>query len=127
MSRASSTKARSLGPDPDGLGRTTRFYNYSGFCRPQLRAPPGDYDYFEFSVDKEKRSLAPRSWGGMSGGGVWQVSLKRGGDNLVHKAPLLSGVAFYQQPTTETSCGVKCHGIRSVYLAAYDAIQNREP
>jgi hypothetical protein len=63
----------------------------------------------------------------MSGGGLWQIPLKRQGGDLVHRPPLLSGILFYQEPTTDTLCGVKGHGRRSVYEVAYNAIRGREP
>lgn len=39
--------------------------------------------------------------------------------------PLLSGVVFYQEPTTELYCGVKCHGRQSVYNVAFEAIKQK--
>jgi hypothetical protein len=63
----------------------------------------------------------------MSGGGLWQIPLKRQGSGLVHLPPLLSGILFYQQPTTATECGVRGHGRRSVYERAYKRIQGCKP
>ena len=58
----------------------------------------------------------------MSGGGVWQVPLKRTEGSLTHGPAVLSGVMFYQYPTTDTQCGIRAHGPRSVYQKALDAI-----
>ena len=55
----------------------------------------------------------------MSGGGMWQVPFKREGSALTYLSPFLSGVMFYQQPTTPTECGVRGHGRRSIYEVAY--------
>ena len=110
---------------PDGRAVTKAFYNFSGVGGPETGGQVGDYDYFEFPVSHTGRPVAPRSWGGMSGAGLWQVPLKRDRRELVYRTPLLSGVVFYQQLTTETVCGVKCHGRRSVYHAAYNSIQGK--
>ncbi len=114
-------------PDPDGLGITKGFYNFSGVGGPKNSFQIDEHDYFEFPVSYESRHTAPTSWGGMSGGGLWQIPLKRQGSELVHLSPLLSGVLFYQQPTTETECGVKCHGRRSLYEVAYNCIRGCGP
>jgi hypothetical protein len=101
------------------------FYNYSGFGGPEETLKISGYDYFDFPVSFSGRSQAPINWGGMSGGGLWQIPLKRDGTEIVMASlPLLSGVVFYQYPTTETSCGIRTHGRESVYRVAYDAILN---
>ena len=42
---------------------------------------------------------------------------------MAHRNPLLSGVLFYQGPVDEElSSWVRCHGRRSVYEAAYNAL-----
>lgn len=114
-------------PDPDGRRITKGFYNFSGVGGPEAIDQIGEHDYFEFPVSHEARQTSPRSWGGMSGGGLWQIPLKRQGSGLVHLTPLLSGILFYQQPTTDTECGVRGHGRRSVYELAYKYIQGCEP
>ncbi len=104
--------------------RIKRFFNLSGAGSPDPSVQIGNYDYFSFPVSYGGRSVAPSSFGGMSGGGLWQVPLARNERRqLVYRPPLLSGVVFYQEPTTESQCGVKCHGPVSVYRVAYDAIQ----
>ena len=107
--------------DPDG-GTTTRFYNFSGIGGPDGPVERGGYDYYEYPVTHESRSEAPVSWGGMSGGGVWRVPLGRENGQVVPRHPVLSGVLFYQRPTTATECGVVAHGPRSVYRVAYNSI-----
>ena len=113
-------------PGRDGYDRIKRFYNLSGAGGPEEPVLVGDHDYYDFPVSYGGRSVAPESFGGMSGGGLWQVPLMRNDQGeIVHKTPLLSGVVFYQVPTTETECGVKCHGRQSVYKVAYEAIQSK--
>src|SRR5712664_1151447 len=111
-------------PAEDGRGLVKGFYNLSGAGGPEDREVRGGYDYHFFPVSYSERSIAPKRFNGMSGGGVWQVPLARDDDGTIrHKRPLLSGVVFYQEPTSETTCGVRCHGRASVYDAAYKAIQ----
>jgi len=114
-------------PDPVEAGLTKYFYNFTGIGGPDSIEHAGVYDYVDYPVSFEARPHSPVSWGGMSGGGLWQVPLKREGDKLVHLPPLLSGVMFYQHPTTPTTCGIKAHARRSIYVEAYRVIQNREP
>lgn len=112
----------------DGYGWIKRFYNLSGAGGPQKPILVGGYDYFDFPVSFRGRSFAPKSFGGMSGGGLWQIPLIRDTKGQIkHKKPLLSGIVFYQEPTTDRFCGVKCHGRLSVYDVAFKAIQQRRP
>ena len=85
----------------------------------------GDYDYFDYPLEFSRASSKPRNYGGTSGGGLWQVRLEKGGDGEIKPAnvPMLSGVAFYQGPMESNQSALKCHGRRSVYAAAYEAIR----
>ena len=116
-------------PGRDGFSLIKGFYSFSGAGGPE--EPPisiGNHDYFAFPVSYGARSVAPTSFGGMSGGGLWQVTLIRDPQGDIRpKKSLLSGVVFYQEATTDTQCGVKCHGRSSVYKVAYEAIGKSEP
>lgn len=110
-------------PTTGGYSSVKGFYNVSGAGGPDEPMVAGDYDYFAFPVSYDRRSIAPKNFGGMSGGGLWQVPLLRDGEREIKpETPLLSGVVFYQAPTTDSYCGVKCHGRQSVYRVAYTAI-----
>ena len=112
----------------NGYALVKGFYNLSGAGGPDHVNVIGDHDYYDFPVSYGGRSVAPKSFGGMSGGGLWQVPLKRGAAGKIeHTPPILSGVVFYQEPTTEAYCGVKCHGRQSVYRVAFDALQQVKP
>ncbi len=103
------------------------FQIQSGKCSPEPAVTLGNHDYFSFPVNQGRKSEAPRSFGGMSGGGLWQVLLKLDSHgNLCHKNPLLSGVVFYQEFDTISGHAVRCHchGRLSIYQVAYDAIKN---
>ena len=115
-------------PGSDRYGSVKGFYNVSGAGGPEESIVAGDHDYFAFPVGYRERAVAPKRFGGMSGGGLWQVPLDHDAQGQIkHKTPLLSGVVFYQAPTTDAYCGVKCHGRRSVYGVAYQAIAHGGP
>ena len=112
----------------NGYERIKCFYNLSGAGGPDKAVVVGEHDYFAFPIDYGGRSIAPKSFGGMSGGGLWQVPFTRDTDGQIkHQAPLLSGVVFYQEVATQISCNIKCHGRQSVYRVAYKAIDGNEP
>lgn len=111
-----------IAPDHLEDGLTKYFYNFTGVGGPDSVNTLDGFDYFDFPVSHEGRSRAPVNWGGMSGGGIWQVQLKRANGQLVHMSPVLSGIAFYQHPTSETVCGIKAHGRKSIYERVVRAI-----
>jgi hypothetical protein len=76
----------------------------------------GNFDYLDFEVTYGGVNDPPQSFGGTSGGGLWQVPLVRtpGGD-LKPQGLLLSGVAFYQSPIIENRRVIRCHGRDGVY------------
>lgn len=111
-----------------GHGFVKRFYSFGVIGRPQTSFRNGDHDYFTIPVSSYFQPPVPRHFGGMSGGGLWQVPLARdGAGRLVHQMPLLSGVVFYQEGQTDEGSGLKCHGRASVYGVAYEAISGMTP
>jgi hypothetical protein len=83
-----------------------------------------DFDYLEFEARYGGLNEPPLSFGGFSGAGLWQVPLVRTPEGtLKAKELLLSGVAFYQCARTEDRRVIKCHGRRSVYLHATQAVR----
>jgi hypothetical protein len=83
----------------------------------------GDYDYFELDVKYSNSEVVPKSFGGVSGGGLWQVLLLKDREgNMVMKEYFLSGVAFYQSEVREQSRFIKCHGRQSIYEVAHGRI-----
>lgn len=111
--------------DQDGYAIMKGFQNLSGQCSPERPVVVGNHDYFSFPVSQGGSSVAPKSFGGMSGGGLWQVLLTLDSNgNLCHKYPFLSGVVFYQKFDTIGGPAARCHchGRLSIYQVAYDAI-----
>jgi hypothetical protein len=78
----------------------------------------GQYDYFDFELDSSAPDM-PKSWGGMSGGGLWRV--------LVYYSPetgkidwtqRLWGVIFWQFPLKNGYRIVRSHGYQSITAIA---------
>jgi len=103
--------------------KTVRFLEFSSSGLVSREYVVGDYDYFDYPMEFF-RSSQPRDYGGTSGGGLWQVRLAKKGADDVKPAtvPILSGVAFYQEAIESDRSMLKCHGRRSIYLVAYESI-----
>jgi hypothetical protein len=86
------------------------------FLGPEAQHTQGEFDYLDYEIDL---SLAvPRDFGGVSGGGVWQV--------YIYWVPLtgeidwrmsLHGVAFFQLPIIAERRTIRCHGPESIRAA----------
>jgi hypothetical protein len=82
------------------------------------------FDYLEIEANDDCDPDIPESFGGVSGGGVWQVPLVRTSNGVMKPQEyLLSGVAFYQTKKSGSLRSIKCHARKSVYDAAYRAIE----
>jgi hypothetical protein len=82
------------------------------------------FDYLELSVDYSSVDKPPQDFGGYSGGGVWHIPARESAERkIVAENPLLAGVMFYQGPVTGGRRFIRCHGPRSVYLAAGPAVE----
>ena len=83
----------------------------------------GDFDYLGFDVGYGGRNDPPGSFGGLSGGGLWQVPVVRSEQGVLAAGrPILSGVIFYQSERIENRRRIKCHGRRSIYGSLIDKI-----
>jgi hypothetical protein len=71
----------------------------------------------------------PQSFGGVSGGGLWQIPLIKSLEgNIEPKEYILSGVVFYETGREGLYQSVRCHGRTSIYGMAYSFItENRKP
>ena len=109
-----------------GYEKIKGFLLFSGAAGVDTEYERDGYDYFDVPITYTKEFSIPRDFGGMSGGGLWQVPLikKRSTGKLQHEELLFSGVVFYQQPIRDNESMVRCHGRRSVYEIAYDAIRD---
>jgi len=82
------------------------------------------YDYFEFEVPHNEKNKFPQSYGGVSGGGVWQLIRPPEG-SLRAEELILSGVTFYESAVINNRRSIKCHGRQSIYKSAVDAIRSK--
>ncbi len=86
------------------------------FLGPEVRHTRGEFDYLDYEIDLSLD--VPRKFGGVSGGGVWQV--------YIYWAPStgeidwkmsLHGVAFFQLPIVGERRAIRCHGPESIRAA----------
>jgi hypothetical protein len=79
----------------------------------------GDWDYLFVNLNIEKNPLSPRTYGGVSGGGIWRAAFKMSADGRTFsiQSPsrdiVLSGLAFFQ--TGEEGRQIIGHGPKSLY------------
>lgn len=102
--------------------KTVRFFELSSSGGAYQYATSA-YDYFRVPIEYKSHGSIPESYGGTSGGGLWHVALMKGrsGGEIAHAVPVLS--AFYQEAIDAQRSALKCHGRRSVYEIAYEAIR----
>jgi hypothetical protein len=106
-----------------GFGQVKEYRGIWGFSRIERPYEDKQFDYFEVSVSYESTQDIPRTFGGVSGGGVWQVVLKQTKDGRYQfEDPILVGVAFYQTDMEHNKRRIICHGWRSIYDVVYNAV-----
>ncbi|GEM_PF-683484 len=100
-----------------GYSKVMTFHHYLWFSGIESESVVDDYDYFETSVNYESRDDLPKSFGGLSGGGLWQIPLfKQKDGKITFDDPILSGLAFYQTEVKNNMRFIRCHGRNSIYL-----------
>ncbi len=83
------------------------------------------YDYIETEVYYNQGEKLPSSFGGISGGGLWQVLVeKKSEEELISKRYLFSGVVFYQSSISDDRRVIKCHGRESIYTKLFEYINS---
>ena len=86
------------------------------------------FDYVDLSYFHEDRPDLPRSYGGISGSGLWRLPISRAeGGAIEWNGELhLEGVAFYQRPVGPVEGVIRCHGRTSVFERAVDEALNAQ-
>jgi hypothetical protein len=82
------------------------------------------FDYLDLSFNHEGRADLPRSYGGLSGSGLWQIAITMSaatGEVSWPGQASLEGVAFYQSPSVDDRGFIRCHGRKSIYVRAMSA------
>lgn len=93
---------------PGFTGRTTqtKYFERDGF------------DYVEVGTDKGPGTDTPNSFGGVSGGGLWRIQLRRlqqNGKIVIRPAPYLLGVFFWQNAEQYGCRTLRAHGPKTIY------------
>lgn len=79
----------------------------------------GDFDYLTVYAKTTLRDV-PTSFGGISGGGLWQVTLKMKGDSIISQGQHhFRGVAFWEEPEPPDHIAIRCHGPHSIFHTAW--------
>jgi len=86
-------------------------------------------DFYDFNISFGDGVQPPSSYGGVSGGGLWQISLWK--DEARDKSPIsdltLLGLAYYQNVSSDGRLFIKCHGQKCVYEILYEKMLRRWP
>ncbi|MFQ5965936.1 MAG: hypothetical protein ACE5KZ_16850 [Candidatus Scalinduaceae bacterium] len=106
-----------------GFNVIKRFTLFCGAARVKKEYSKGEYDYFVVDAHYNETNQLPESFGGISGGGLWQVILKQQKGKVEAEEMILSGVVFYQSPLSNNIRLLKCHGRRSIYKNTFDVVK----
>lgn len=81
-----------------------------------------DWDYVDLSADLELVGV-PGSFGGISGGGLWQVPLALSKTNQFTwpGRKRFQGVEYWQTWSEDNHRLIRCHGPQSIFLTAWQA------
>jgi hypothetical protein len=82
--------------EPLGRNRRITLHAFSNGGQISSIERHGGFDYMTFSPESEPGLVAPKSYEGTSGGGVWRLFLGDNQDSVILREHRLIGVAFYQ-------------------------------
>jgi hypothetical protein len=89
---------------------------FSGMLRTHQR---DDYDYLDTAAKLDLVGV-PSSFGGVSGGGLWEVGLSvKNGKLAWNGRRHFRGVAFWQSSVVHGRRIIRCHGPRSIFETAW--------
>lgn len=107
-----------------GFLQVTSFHGLCGAGGPNRLYEEGGFDYIDSWVEYTDDESLPRTFGGISGGGVWQVTYAGTPESgMAPRRYLLAGVPFAQSPLENRRRSIIAHGARSVYDNAYRQIK----
>jgi hypothetical protein len=98
---------------------------FNGLCGPVVFAgqrEEGGFDYLSVEVRYDHAYDGPKSFGGCSGGGLWQAILKNKDRAIVVEELLLTGVPFYESGNEDGRGIIECHGRMSICKAVVEAL-----
>lgn len=101
----------------------------AGLVTKEKRRDQTNFDYLINNVLYNDVYEGPESYGGFSGGGLWQMLVKPDGGKLKIADWLLSGVAFFESEKKnndgQATRKITCHGRISLYQVLIDGVRAR--
>ena len=82
----------------------------------------GEYDYFDLGANLQLPDV-PSSFGGVSGGGLWEVKLSMTKSEKLtwDEKRYFRGVAFWQSEVSDGHRMIRCHGPKSIFEKAWES------
>jgi hypothetical protein len=108
----------------DGFSIVSGFRGFAGLTGIENLREHAGYDLCDVTVDYSSADRLPDSFGGYSGGGLWNVVLTKNEKTgeIGHRPPILAGVVFYQEQINETRKILRCHLTTSVYNHTFNVL-----
>ncbi len=111
-------------PPEQNYSRVKRFEGFVGMGIVKAAYTIGDFDFLDFEVKRGNGYEGPKSFGGFSGGGLWEVLISKTDEGFEVRDKLLSGVVFYQSNIEKDGSQIiKCNGRRSIYKHVIETLQ----
>lgn len=105
-----------LAPGIAGETRISKYFEDNGF------------DYLEAEVERNAQTKTPKSLGGMSGGGLWKVTISRKAEECSASFKVedvtLAGVIFFDTDKSAEKRPVRCHGPKTIYNLLAGKLRN---
>lgn len=100
------------------------FMNLLGFSGVEREYFQKEFDYLDVSVLYQQGSGLPPTFGGMSGGGLWQIAVWESENGVIQaKDPLLYGLACREIKIEGDVHQIVCHGPHSIYKMLCDLVE----
>ena len=107
-----------------GFLRTISFGGMVGFTGIDREWKTRKFDFIETSALYNNDSESPESFEGMSGGGLWKVTIEKLRDGtLSHRAPFLAGLILRETERVQGLRQITCHGSKTIYEVLYKKLE----
>jgi hypothetical protein len=114
-------------PPESGFRDVKRIQGYAFQTGPETRHQIGAFDYVDVGCDRLFCPTMPRSFGGVSGGGLWRYDVLRKKDEAPGQEKLgnfyLAGVVFREDAINTDKPTVRAHGAASIYDVCLPAVR----
>ena len=110
------------GADPEsGYAKVLEFCAIKGVGVVEDEHTQGEYDYLKFVAGLGPNYGGPDSFGGCSGGALWQVEIgKDKSGQIIRQRKIFSGVVLSQSRWSGRKRKITCHGRQSIYQKVLD-------